>query len=306
MSWIEYQRSILADKVRNDLFDRALAEAIKPGETTVLDIGSGTGFLSFLAARLGARDVTAIEHNPQLMALAQALAKKNRVKNVTFLECNSAEVFDLPPVDLVVSETLGNHALEENILEILRDAKRFLADGGTLMPRAIEQWIAPVIAPKYHEELASWDRVGFGLDYGTARALGFNNVYVRRFAPDDLLGAGERWDHVNLLGRYGSLRKGEVSFAIGEPATINGFAGWWRAELVPGLWLATGPRDAPTHWEQIYFPLANPVEAKPGDVLTIQVTSDSGEGNGCLLRWAALHRRGEHVAKQAYDIRKGG
>lgn len=306
MSWIEYQRSILADGVRNDLFDRALASLIKPGETTVLDIGSGTGFLSFLAARLGAKDVTAIEHNPQLMALARELAKRNKVKGVTFLECNSAEVFDLPPVDLVVSETLGNYALEENILEILRDAKRFLAPGGTLMPRAIEQWAAPVIAAKYHEELASWDRVGYGLDYDVARGIGFNNLYVRRLAPQDLLGAGGCWDSVNLLGKYSSLRKGEISFAIDAPAVINGFACWWRAELVPGLWLATGPHDAPTHWEQVYFPVAQPVAAQPGDVVTFQATSDSREGNGCLLKWTVLHRRGEHVAKQSGDIRKGG
>lgn len=307
MSWIEYQRSILADGVRNELFERALATVIRKGETRVVDIGSGTGFLSFLAAKLGAKEVVAIEHNEQLMALAQQLAKANRIKGITWLGCNSAEVYESSPVDLVVSETLGNYALEENILEILRDAKRFMAPGATMMPCAIEQFVAPVINPHFQAELASWDRVGFGIDYSAARALGFNNLYVRRFRPDDVLGDGERWDHVNLLGKYSSLRKGETLFTPQEPVTVAGFANWWRAELVPGLWLSTSPYEPATHWEQIYFPVTEPLHVRAGDELAIAITSDSRDGHGCLLKWTVIHRRGEKVlSKESYDIRKGG
>ncbi|MFZ5757437.1 MAG: methyltransferase domain-containing protein [Pseudomonadota bacterium] len=306
MSWIEYQRSILADGVRNRLFEQALKQVVVPGRSVVADIGSGTGFLTFLAAKAGAKEVLAIEHNEQLMALAQQLAKKNRIKGVTWFGCNSADVFELPPVDLVMSETLGNHALEENILEILRDAQRFLAPGGTLMPRAIEQFVAPVVNPAYHAELASWDSIGFGLDYSAARSLGFNNLYVRRFAPGDLLGTGERWDAVDLLGKYSSVRKGEATFTLRKAAAVAGFGNWWRAELVPGLWLSTSPFEAPTHWEQIYFPVPEAIVGKAGDEVSIAIVSDSSSGHGCLLKWAVSHRRaGKVLSKQAGDIRKG-
>lgn len=307
MSWIEYQRSILADGVRNELFRQALATVIRRDATTVADIGSGTGFLTFLAAQLGAKEVLAIEHNEQLLALAQQLAKANKLRRITWFGCNSAEIFELPPVDLVVSETLGNYALEENILEIMRDAKRFLAPGGTLMPRTIEQFVAPVINPAYQQELASWDGIGFGLDYSAARTLGFNNLYVRRFGGNDLLGTGETWDRVNLLSNFSSLRKGTVTFTLKSATTIAGFANWWRAELVPGLWLSTAPFDAATHWEQIYFPVAQPLAARAGDAVSIAITSDSRDGNGCLLKWTVSHTRGDQVlSKQGYDIRKGG
>lgn len=312
MSWIEYQRTLLADAVRNDLFDRALAAAIRPGETRVADVGAGTGLLSFLCVKRGAREVFAIEHNEALLSLAQKLARRNRIRRITWFGCNSAELFDLPPVDLVVSETLGNYAFEENILEILRDAKRFLAPGGTVMPCAVEQYVAPVVNPAFHAELASWDRVGLGLDYADARAIGFNNLYVRRFTAEDLLGgaelqAGVRWDAVDLSRRYGSLRRGEAVFGIRYPVTICGFANWWRAELVPGLWLSTSPHGPATHWEQIFFPVAEPVHAHEGDELAIAITSDSRTGNGCLLRWRVTHRRGGKVlCTQEYDIRKGG
>ncbi len=311
MSWIEYQRSILADDVRNDLFERALTAAIRPGETRVVDIGSGTGFLSFLAARLGAAEVVAIEHNEQLMALAQQLAKANRIKGITWLGCNSAEVVESSPMDLVVSETLGNYALEENILEILRDAKRFLTPGGTLMPRMIEQFVAPVANPAFHAELASWDRVGFGLDYNVARVMGFNNLYVRRFAPADLIGTAKEpgvcWDRVNLLGKYSSVRKGEAVFVAPKAQAVAGFANWWRAELIPDLWLSTSPYEPATHWEQIYFPVADVIDMRAGDEASIAITSDSSDGYGCLLAWTVTHRRdGAVLSKQRYDIRKGG
>ena len=51
---IEYHRTLLADRVRNAAFHAALEKVVVPGETTVADIGAGTGFLGFLAARLGA------------------------------------------------------------------------------------------------------------------------------------------------------------------------------------------------------------------------------------------------------------
>jgi SAM-dependent methyltransferase len=305
MSWIEYQRSILADSVRNKAFEKALATAVRPGETTVVDIGSGTGFLSFLAARLGAKDVFAVEHNEQLQGLALELAGRNRIENVTFVGANSAEVDGLPPAELVVSETLGNYALEENILEILRDARRFLAPGGTLMPCAIEQYVAPVIEASYYDELASWDRIGYGMDYRDARALGFNNLYVRRFPAEDLSGA-VRWDVIDLLGEYDSLREGRVAFTASEDQIIYGFANWWRAELVPGLWLSTAPHDAATHWEQIYFPVAQPVCMQAGDTVTLVIISDSRDGNGCSLAWTVTHTRGnEVVAMQSFDISNG-
>lgn len=57
-SWanLEFHRAFLADDIRNLAYKRALELAVQPG-ATVLDVGSGTGILSFLAARAGAERV---------------------------------------------------------------------------------------------------------------------------------------------------------------------------------------------------------------------------------------------------------
>ena len=72
------------------------------------------------------------------------------------------------------------------------------------------------------------------------------------------------WDEVDLGADTKSNRKGEASWKLTAAATIYGFAYWWTAELVPGVTLSTAP-DAPrTHWEQLYFPLLEPIHAAAG------------------------------------------
>src|SRR5262245_61721300 len=117
---IEYHRTLLADRVRNAAFQAALTRAIVKGETTVADIGAGTGFLGFLAAQLGARRVDLYEA-AGVASLARKLLRHNRVRNCRLFEMHSTEVMEPDRVDLVVCETLGNYAFEANIIETLND-----------------------------------------------------------------------------------------------------------------------------------------------------------------------------------------
>ena len=51
---IEYHRTLIADRVRIAAFHEALSRVVVKGKSTVADIGTGTGLLAFLAAKLGA------------------------------------------------------------------------------------------------------------------------------------------------------------------------------------------------------------------------------------------------------------
>src|SRR5262245_10191092 len=185
---IEYHRVLLADHVRNAAFHAALQRVIVKGKTTVADIGAGTGFLGFLAAKLGARRVDLYE-TADIAAVARKLLRHNRLANCRIVEGHSAEVAKPEQVDVIVSETLGNYPFEENIVETLNDARaRFLNPGGTIIPRGVEQFVCPVTAERFYSELAAWDGVGFGLDFAPAKSMTLNNIYVRTFQPQDLLG----------------------------------------------------------------------------------------------------------------------
>ena len=127
---IEYHRTLIADRVRNAAFEAALRAVIKKGVTTVADIGTGTGLLALMAVKLGAREVFLYEA-AEVAGVAAKVLKANGARNCHLIPCHSTEMVDPPKVDVVVSETLGNYALEEHIIETLADAKkRFLKPGG--------------------------------------------------------------------------------------------------------------------------------------------------------------------------------
>lgn len=300
---IEFHRAMLADRVRNAAFHEALRRVIVPGVTTVADIGCGTGLLAFMASRLGARTVHCYEQGP-VIALAQRLARANRIRNLVFYPEHSTAILDPDPVDVVVSETLGNYAYEENIVETLRDARRFLRPGGTLIPQHLAQWVAPVASARFDRELSAWDDVGFGLDFGLAKTVGLNNLYVRSVAPEDLLWGIEsarQWDAVALGTRAASLRQGEARWQAEAQGTVHGFALWWRCELVPAVTLSTGPADPATHWEQLYLPTLEPVALAPGDVLALRIRSDS-RAEGVRIRWQITHRRAADGSAQTQNL----
>src|SRR3989338_3698721 len=119
---LELHRLLLGDKPRNDAFVKTLKAVITSGKTTIADIGSGTGFLSFVAEKLGAKECFLYELSPEMIALSKALASKNGIKHCTFSAGHSTEVKNPPQADVVVSETLGNWAYEENIIETMNDA----------------------------------------------------------------------------------------------------------------------------------------------------------------------------------------
>lgn len=305
---IEYHRTLIADRVRNEAFGRALAAVIKKGETTVADIGAGTGLLALMAARLGARQVFLYEA-AEVAGVATKALKANGARNCHLFPCHSTEMVDPPKVDVVVSETLGNYALEEHIVETLADARRrFLKPGGTLIPRRIEQFVAPVTSDRIHGELSAWDETGF--DLSAAKAMSLNNIYVRSIPEKDLLGAGasaQIWDAIDFASDNRSTRKGEAGWKLKSSTTIYGFATWWTAELAPGIALSTAPGAPRTHWEQLYFPLLSPMEAKTGETVGVALRSRTSLEAGTHVAWTATRRdgKGREVERQALNLDKG-
>ena len=298
---------MLADRVRHDAFRAALAEVIRPGQSTVADIGAGTGILAFLARRLGAREVWLYDPGP-VLGLAEVIAARNGIDALHFVPARSLDVVDPPQVDVVVAEVLGNFAYEEDVLETLRDARRFLKPGGTLIPLSIKQWAAPVTTDRFDEDLKSWRRVGLGIDWSDAEQMTRNNMYVFAIEPEDLLAAAPaQWDALEFVGPIDSRRGGTGSWRLTATTTIYGFALWWECTLAPSVVLTTSPFAPRTHWDQIYLPLLEPLAALPGDEVTLAVRSETGgEESGIDVRWATEQKRsGVVLSQQSQSIAAG-
>jgi SAM-dependent methyltransferase len=107
--------------------------SLKEGET-VLDLGSGAGFDSFLAAnRVGQfGKVIGVDMTPEMVETAQANAKKNDYKNVEF---RLGEIESLPvdnnTIDVIISNCVIN--LSPDKPQVFQEAYRVLKSGGRLM-----------------------------------------------------------------------------------------------------------------------------------------------------------------------------
>jgi SAM-dependent methyltransferase len=150
---------------------RALGLLLPP--LVVADLGCGDGYLSLEAARWASR-VIAIDHAPEVLKRARALAKRRRVSNVTW---KVGELEDLPLADASVDLALLSQALHHAAkpARALSEAARILKPGGRLL----------LLDLREHDE--QWVKTRLG-----DRWLGFSDGELRRLLRE----AG--FEHVKL------------------------------------------------------------------------------------------------------------
>jgi ribosomal protein L11 methyltransferase len=79
-----------------------LETSLIPGQS-VLDIGTGSGILSIAAAKLGAREIKAIDNDPVAVEIARQNVKKNGVEHLVTIEQQDLAEFNDSEVDLIVA-----------------------------------------------------------------------------------------------------------------------------------------------------------------------------------------------------------
>ncbi|MCS6844606.1 MAG: 50S ribosomal protein L11 methyltransferase [Caldilineales bacterium] len=282
MRMAEYHFSMLLDAARVAAFRRAVEAVVRPGDV-VMDLGSGTGLLAFMALRAGARCVYAVEEGV-IIALAQEVARANGLADrVVWLHDRSTRVTLPEPVDVVLSETIGNFGLDEGIVEWLADAaRRHLKPGGRVVPQGLTLWAAPVELPAAYAYVRAWDAPLAGFDFGPAKHVAANLLYFAGFGPEALLGPGRPWAAVRLPEASPHAVAGSVTLECRRGGALHGIGGWFEADLAPGVAVSNGPEAATTSWSRGFLPLGRAVEVQPGDQVEVTLAAHA---NGSLWRW---------------------
>jgi predicted RNA methylase len=130
---------MLADPARMGAFKAALEYVVPPGGR-VLELGGGTGVLSFFAAHKAAR-VWCVGRNPELVEVAQRLLAHNGVADIVEVVAADANEFLPPePVDVVVCEMLHAGLLREKQVPVIASFKqRYLARFGPPLPTFVPE-----------------------------------------------------------------------------------------------------------------------------------------------------------------------
>ena len=279
----------LGDQVKLAAYDAALRHVVGP-ESTVLDLGAGTGILGLLAARAGARHVYSVDTGA-IIATAEAVARASGLADrMTFLRGLSTEL-DLPEkVDVVVCDQTGGLVYDAGAFEYLADAsRRLLRPGGALVPGSFRLLIAPVESRLWAEQVGVWASRPAGFDFAPMAELAANTELRIELSDDEILGPPSEWA-VADADHDGPIR-GSVEIEIGSDGTFNGLAGMFVATLAPGIELTNCPGRAGffRRWQNLY-PLAAPVPVGAGD--RVAVTFDV-RPRTYLATWRVdVHRSG--------------
>lgn len=145
-----YHFNMLADDARMLAFKRAIANDVHPGHV-VLELGGGTGVLSYFAALRGAR-VICVERNPELARLAQRALRHNSASDrITIVQADAMDYLPPEPVDVVICEMLHVGMLREMQLPVIESFKeRYLREFGPPLPKFIPEAYFQAVQPVVH------------------------------------------------------------------------------------------------------------------------------------------------------------
>jgi len=266
----DYLRMI-RDEARMATFEAALRKVIRPGDV-VLDIGAGTGVLSFIALDAGAARAYALERSP-VIEVGRKIADANGLAGrVTFIQGDARLAVPVEKVDCLVGDVRGTlPLLEDNIdvFETVRD--RWLRPGGATIPLEDQMFVAPVSARVPHERVVGWSQPRPEASYHAARHFAANAFARTSLAKDELL-AGEQ--------PFGSIRYGDetprklgksMRFVIEKDASLTGLGAWFRGTLAAGITIDTSPSSPPTIYAQCFFPLSEARPVRAGDQIAVEI-----------------------------------
>jgi protein arginine N-methyltransferase 1 len=262
---LNFHRSLIEDSARTNAYRAAIEEVVHDGDV-VADIGCGTGILSMFACRAGARRVYAIEEEPVIEIARELVTANGFDDRITFIAGSSRDATLPERVDVVVTETMGNNGLDEQIAgTIAHAAVAFLKEGGTIIPRAIEVIAAPV------ERFQNQWSDSYDLDFSPMREHVVNLFHPLAIARSELLATPATIARVDAPAVRGS-----ASWVVTRAGVLSGIAIWFRASLTSRITISNEPESDFHSWKQSFFPIAAQREVRAGEVVRAELQTFDG------------------------------
>lgn len=268
--------AMIADRVRIRAYAEALRRVIT-SDSVVLDLGTGTGIFALLACRFGARRVYAVEPADAIQVAREIAAANGFADRIEFQQAKSTEVTLPERADVIVSDIGGVMPWFQTHLPSIADARRrFLAPGGTLIPRQDAVWAAAVDAPDlYARHTTPWDDCGFDFDMAPARRLAVNTFKKGEVTADRMLTPPQRWATIDYTMVDDWNIQAPVRWMVSRVGTGHGIVVGLDRILAEGIRLTNAPDESDVGRDSIYatvfFPWSAPVELAIGDVVETEM-----------------------------------
>lgn len=273
---------MLNDVRRNDAFEAAIIAALAQTgpDARVLDIGTGSGLLSMMAARAGAQSVTACEMVPIIADMARQIIADNgygtqiTVHTAPSTELRVGEHLD-ERADILVSEILSSDLLTEHVIDTFEDAHaRLLKPDAIVIPRAASA-IGCLVESQVLADYVFVDQVS-GFDISRFGALASPKLPIHGTMTDwKRLSDDVELVHIDLTRTQHQSDLHLLQINVLEDGIATGIVQWMHVDLAEGISFDNHP-DGYTDggWLQVLHNFPEPVAVHAGDVLNVAVGHD--------------------------------
>ncbi len=275
---LDYHLSMLHDTARMDSFRRAIEASVQSGDV-VVDIGCGSGVLSFMACEAGARKVYAIEGGPVIEVARELAVDNGFADRIEFLSGWSLDVGIPELADVLISETIGNAGLDEGIVAWTFDARqRLLRAGAVLLPQRLRLWVSAAESFDDHALVSDWQAPSLPYDYSAAHRRAARTLWFADLTPNNLLGQPELAADIDLTTALNGTVSSTGYLQVDREGILHGLACWFDSLLCPGVTVDNMPPRTESSWSHGFLPIAQPMAVSPGDRLAWELSvSADGE-----------------------------
>lgn len=281
---LSHHEEMLSDTVRVGAYHDAIHRCVEPGDV-VVDLGSGTGLLAFMASRAGAAKVYAVEHS-DVIELAREIGRRNGITNVEFVQANSREFTPPEPVDVVLHEQMGDELFNENMLDNVLDLRdRALVPGGRILPARFRLFLEPVtFRPEMRVRRFTNIALPDGIDLSGLAASAvmdvfdaerFEQFWARPGSVRAVVGAPEpvlEFDLAELESSESIPRHHTIERVAVDDVIVDGVCVWFDATFDDGTVLTTSPLAPTTSWGNRMYRLDR--EIARGETLRVRIDMD--------------------------------
>lgn len=297
------------DEHRNRAYRLAISRLVK--DKVVLDVGTGAdALLARFCVEAGAKRVYAIEKlDASYQHAKELIATLNLAGRIILLHGDSTEVQLPERVDVCVSELLGMIGSSEGVIVLINDARRFLKDGGVMIPSRCTTRIAAVTLPgelaghPAFTELSGpyvqriFDTVGHPLDV---------RVCIRHFPEANVISNAEVFEDLDFSRPMDTELRSEITLTITRDARIDGFLLWLNVFTMEDEMIDVLREEY--NWLPVLFPVFYPGrEVRAGDVIRAVCfvgPSDSDATPDYRIEGVLIPKTGERLPFDYHSFQK--
>lgn len=253
-NYLEHEK-MLSDKSRMDAYHKAITKHIKKNDI-VIDLGTGTGILSFFASQKSPKKIYAIEHG-KIIETAKKVCEHNGIKNIEFVNSNSRNFSINEKADYIIHEQIGALLFDEHMIENLSDLKqRLLNKDGKILPGKFEVFLVPVKLKDNSKVPFLWEQNIHGVKYDCFDDqknnidAAYGLLKVRPEAVDYFLSEPEKILYYDMdTMTAGDLKNNyDIKVKINRAGIADGFCFYFNIIFDEEIILSTNPITSVTHW----------------------------------------------------------